>query len=53
MIGVIVPLVLGIAFLAGSGDVWWLAAVGGPAALVGIWCADDAYVRAGQSVPLS
>jgi len=23
------------------------------AAMAGVWCADDAYVRAGQSVPLS
>ena len=52
-VGVVLPLVLGIAFLAGSDDLWWLAGLGGLAAMAGIWCADDAYVRAGQSVPLS
>ena len=53
LVGVIVPLVLGIVFLAGSGDAIWVARLGGLAALVGIWFSDDAFVRAGQSVPLS
>ena len=53
LLGVVVPLVAGAVFLAGSGDEVWVAAVGGVAVAAGIWFADDAYVRAGQSVPLS
>lgn len=53
VVGVALPLLLGLAFLAGSGDLWWTGSLAGLAAMVGIWCADDAYVRAGQSVPLS
>jgi Fe-S-cluster-containing dehydrogenase component/formate-dependent nitrite reductase membrane component NrfD len=53
LLGVVVPIVLGGVFLAGSGDYLWLAALGGVSAAAGIWFADDAYVRAGQSVPLS
>ncbi len=53
VVGVVLPLVLGSLFLAGTGDFGWLVGLGGLAAMVGIWCADDAYVRAGQSVPLS
>jgi hypothetical protein len=30
-----------------------VGAVGGGMAAVGIWLVDDAFVRAGQSVPLS
>ena len=47
----LVPLVLGLAVLAG-GTVW-LGALGGLAGMVGIWMMDDAFVKAGQSVPLS
>ena len=36
-----------------SGGPFWLSQTGGLAALIGIWFADDAFVRAGQSVPLS
>ena len=53
VMGVILPLISGIAILAGWVDLRWPAALGGLAALAGLWCADDAYVRAGQSVPLS
>ena len=53
LVGVVAPLVLGIVFLAGSGDPWWVAGLGGLAAAAGIWFADDAFVKAGQSVPLS
>ncbi len=53
VIGVVAPLVLGVVFLAGTGVPLWVSQVGGLAALVGIWFADDAFVRAGQSVPLS
>ena len=52
-IGVVAPLVLGVVFLAGVGVPLWVPQLGGLAALVGIWFADDAFVRAGQSVPLS
>ena len=31
----------------------WFGAIGGLAAMAGIWFADDAFVKAGQSVPLS
>jgi Fe-S-cluster-containing dehydrogenase component len=48
---VVVPVVLGIAVLAG-GTVWF-GALGGVAGMVGIWLVDDAFVKAGQSVPLS
>jgi len=51
VLGVLVPLVLGIAFLSGAG--LWSGALGGLSAAAGIWFADDAFVKAGQSVPLS
>ena len=52
-LGVAVPVVLGAVFLAGSGGGTLIAGLGGLAAIAGIWFADDAFVRAGQSVPLS
>jgi hypothetical protein len=48
---VVVPVVPAIAVLAG-GTVWF-GALGGVAGMVGIWLVDDAFVKAGQSVPLS
>jgi Fe-S-cluster-containing dehydrogenase component/formate-dependent nitrite reductase membrane component NrfD len=45
------PLALGTVFLAAGGSA--LLAAGGVAALVGLWLYEDAWVRAGQSVPLS
>jgi formate-dependent nitrite reductase membrane component NrfD len=51
LLGVAVPILLGVWFLAGSG--LWAGALGGLAASAGIWFADDAFVKAGQSVPLS
>lgn len=53
VVGVVAPLVLGVVFLIGEGVPLWVPQLGGLAALVGIWFADDAFVRAGQSVPLS
>ena len=53
VIGVVASLGLGVAFLAGAGVPLWVSQLGGLAALVGIWFADDAFVKAGQSVPLS
>jgi Fe-S-cluster-containing dehydrogenase component/formate-dependent nitrite reductase membrane component NrfD len=50
-LGVAVPILLGGGFLAGAP--LWLAALGGVSAMAGIWFADDAFVKAGQSVPLS
>ncbi len=52
-LGVMVPLVLGVTFLEVPEVPLWVAQLGGAAGLVGIWFADDAFVRAGQSVPLS
>lgn len=51
ILGVVLPIALAAVMLAG-GDVV-VGAAGGIAALTGIWFADDAFVRAGQSVPLS
>ena len=53
VVGVAIPLILGAVFLAGAGVPLWVAELGGLAALVGIWFADDAFVKAGQAVPLS
>ena len=53
VIGVAIPVVLGAIFLAGAGVPLWVAELGGLAALIGLWFADDAFVRAGQGVPLS
>jgi hypothetical protein len=49
---VLVPVVLGLIY-AGNPDLDIVGAVAGAAAMAGIWFADDAYVKAGQSVPLS
>ncbi|HEY5684346.1 MAG TPA: 4Fe-4S dicluster domain-containing protein [Acidimicrobiia bacterium] len=51
LVGVIVPVVFGAGTLNGSPE--WVAALGGLAAAAGIYFADDAFVKAGQSVPLS
>jgi Fe-S-cluster-containing dehydrogenase component/formate-dependent nitrite reductase membrane component NrfD len=52
LIGVVAPLLFGGLVLGGLGPDW-LAALGGLAAAGGIWFSDDAFVKAGQSVPLS
>jgi len=49
--GLAAPAVLGALFLVAGGTV--LLAAGGALALVGLWFYEDAWVRAGQSVPLS
>ncbi len=49
--GLVAPAILGAAFLAGAGI--GVLAAGGALALVGLWFYEDAWVRAGQSVPLS
>lgn len=51
VLGSVVALLGASAVLIG-GSVW-IGAVGGIAGMVGIWLMDDAFVRAGQSVPLS
>jgi Fe-S-cluster-containing dehydrogenase component/formate-dependent nitrite reductase membrane component NrfD len=51
VLGVLLPVVLGAVHLAGGPP--WPAAIGGLAAAAGVWFADDAFVKAGQSVPLS
>ena len=51
LLGVVAPVVAGVVALISGAD--WMAGVGGVAAMVGLWFADDAMVRAGQAVPLS
>jgi len=51
VLSVAVPLVAAVVVIAGGPPV--AGAVGGLAAAIGIWLVDDAFVRAGQSVPLS
>ncbi len=51
LLGVVVPIAFGVGTLSGSPQ--WVAAAGGVAAAAGIYLADDAFVKAGQSVPLS
>jgi Fe-S-cluster-containing dehydrogenase component len=46
-----VPLVAGVAVIFGAPVP--IGAVGGLSAMVGVWLLDDAFVRAGQSVPLT
>jgi len=49
--GLALPALFGVAYLALGGR--GLLALGGVLALVGLWFYEDAWVRAGQSVPLS
>jgi Fe-S-cluster-containing dehydrogenase component/formate-dependent nitrite reductase membrane component NrfD len=51
LVGLVLPLAFSILFLGVGGTV--LLAIGGVFALVGLWLYEDAWVRAGQSVPLS
>lgn len=51
LVGLMAPALLGVAFLAVGGAV--LLALAGAFALIGLWFYEDAWVRAGQSVPLS
>ncbi len=51
LVGVAVPIVLGVIALLTGEPIWGV--LGGLAAMAGIWFADDAFVKAGQSVPLS
>jgi Fe-S-cluster-containing dehydrogenase component/formate-dependent nitrite reductase membrane component NrfD len=50
-VGLVAPALLAAVFVAGGGG--GLLAVAGALALAGLWCYEDAWVRAGQSVPLS
>jgi Fe-S-cluster-containing dehydrogenase component/formate-dependent nitrite reductase membrane component NrfD len=49
--GLVIPGVLGVVFIAAGG--LGVLAAAGLVGLVGLWCYEDAWVRAGQSVPLS
>jgi Fe-S-cluster-containing dehydrogenase component len=51
VLAAVAPAALGLAVLGDSGS--WVGAMGGIAAMVGVWLMDDAFVKAGQSVPLS
>jgi Fe-S-cluster-containing dehydrogenase component/formate-dependent nitrite reductase membrane component NrfD len=51
VLGVVVPIVLGVIVI--TGGPLWLGGLGGLGAMAGIWFADDAFVKAGQAVPLS
>ncbi|MGB8360489.1 MAG: 4Fe-4S dicluster domain-containing protein [Acidimicrobiia bacterium] len=51
LFAVVVPLAAAMAVLGGAEAVF--GAVGGIVAMVGVFMADDAFVKAGQSVPLS
>jgi formate-dependent nitrite reductase membrane component NrfD/ferredoxin len=51
LVGLLAPAALGAAFLAAGG--LGLLAAAGACALAGLWFYEDAWVRAGQSVPLS
>jgi Fe-S-cluster-containing dehydrogenase component/formate-dependent nitrite reductase membrane component NrfD len=53
LIGLVVPAALLAVALAVDDPGPWPAAAAGAAALVGLFAYEDAYVRAGQSVPLS
>ena len=53
VLGLIVPIVLTAIALSAEGAAAGLSAVAGLAALIGLFAYEDAYVRAGQSVPLS
>jgi formate-dependent nitrite reductase membrane component NrfD len=50
-VGLLAPALLAAVYLAGGGA--GVLAAGGLLALVGLWLYEDAWVRAGQSVPLS
>jgi formate-dependent nitrite reductase membrane component NrfD len=52
-LGLLVPAALAIVTLAADVDAPALLAVAGVAAVVGMFAYEDAFVRAGQSVPLS
>ena len=52
VLGLAVPAVLVTVSLAADAGPW-LASVAGISAVVGMWCYEDSFVRAGQSVPLS
>lgn len=51
VVGLALPALLATVFLAVGGTAW--LAIAGVLALVGLWFYEDAWVRAGQSVPLS
>jgi Fe-S-cluster-containing dehydrogenase component/formate-dependent nitrite reductase membrane component NrfD len=50
-LGIVLPVSLGASFLLGGGGM--VLALAGASAIAGMWLYEDAWVRAGQSVPLS
>jgi hypothetical protein len=50
-LGIIVPVIAGVAVLLGAPVA--IGAIGGLSAMAGVWLLDDAFVQAGQSVPLT
>jgi formate-dependent nitrite reductase membrane component NrfD len=51
VLGVVLPVATGVAVIFGAPVV--VGAIGGLSAMVGVWLLDDAFVQAGQSVPLT
>jgi formate-dependent nitrite reductase membrane component NrfD len=51
VLGIAIPVATGIAVIFGAPVL--VGAIGGVSALVGVWLLDDAFVQAGQSVPLT
>ncbi len=51
LLATLLPAGLGLGVLNGSPT--WAGALAGVAAMAGVWLVDDAFVKAGQSVPLS
>jgi formate-dependent nitrite reductase membrane component NrfD len=48
---VVIPVIGAVAVLLGASEM--LGAIAGVSAMVGVWLVDDAFVKAGQSVPLT
>jgi len=51
LVGLVLPALLAAVFLVAGGIAW--LAIAGVLAMTGLWFYEDAWVRAGQSVPLS
>jgi Fe-S-cluster-containing dehydrogenase component len=51
VLSIVIPIGTGVAVIFGAPIV--VGAIGGLTAMVGVWLLDDAFVRAGQSVPLT
>jgi hypothetical protein len=51
VLAIVIPVATGVAVIFGAPVV--VGAIGGLSAMVGVWLLDDAFVQAGQSVPLT